>query len=155
MQKFLAFDLGASNGRAVVGVLENDRLELDFIHRFPNRTVSILGTLYWDVLSLFDEMQRAMRMVSQKYGISLDGIGVDTWGVDFGLIGRDGTLLSNPVHYRDPRTNGMIEEACNCVSREEIYSATGIQFMQINTLYQLFSMAFSKSPLFSAEMPWF
>lgn len=149
-QRFLAFDLGASNGRAIVGILENDGLKLDPIHGFPNRAASILGTLYWDVLSLFDEIQRAMRMVSQKYGKSLEGIGVDTWGVDFGLIGGDGALLSNPVHYRDVRTNGMIEEVSKRVSREEIYATTGIQFMQINTLYQLFSLALSKSPLLEA-----
>ncbi|MFQ6043666.1 MAG: rhamnulokinase family protein [Candidatus Poribacteria bacterium] len=149
-EKFLAFDLGASSGRAVVGILENDRLKLDFIHRFPNRPVSILGTLYWDVLFLFDEMQRAMRIFSQKYGGFVEGIGVDTWGVDFGLIGRDGALLSNPVHYRDARTNGMMEEVFKRAPKEEIYFTTGIQFMQINTLYQLFSMVKSSSPLLKA-----
>jgi len=149
-EKFLAFDIGASSGRAIVGMLENDRLKLDLIHRFSNRAVPILGTLYWDVLFLFDEMQKAMSMFSQKHGRFVEGIGIDTWGVDFGLIGRDGALLSNPVHYRDARTDGMMEEVFKLLPKEEIYFTTGIQFMQINTLYQLFSMAKSSSPILEA-----
>lgn len=149
-ERFLAFDIGASSGRAVLGILENDQLFLDEIHRFSNRPVSIMGTLYWDVPFLFDEIQMAMRIFSQKYGSSLEGIGIDTWGVDFGLIERDGVLLSNPVHYRDTRTDEMMEEVFKRVSKVEIYFTTGIQFMQINTLYQLFSMVKSSSPLLSA-----
>ncbi|MFQ6040084.1 MAG: rhamnulokinase family protein, partial [Candidatus Poribacteria bacterium] len=145
--KFLAFDLGASSGRAVLGILENDRLVLEEIHRFTNGPVAVLGTLYWDVLRLFDEMQQAMSLYVHKHGRELGAIGVDTWGVDFGLLGEDGALLSNPVHYRDKRTDGMMDEVFKIVPREEIYHQTGIQFMQLNTLYQLFSMVLNKSPI--------
>lgn len=147
LERFLAFDLGASSGRAVLGTLDSGRLTLDEIHRFPNRPVSVLGTLYWDVLRLFDEMQQALSMYAHRYGSELGGIGVDTWGVDFGLLDRDGALVGNPVHYRDKRTDGMMEEVFARVPREEVYNHTGIQFMQLNTLYQLFSMVLNKSPL--------
>jgi sugar (pentulose or hexulose) kinase len=146
-EKFLAFDLGASSGRAVLGTLENDRLALEEIHRFTNGPVAVHGTLYWDVLRLFDEMQQAMSLYAHSHGSELSGIGVDTWGVDFGLLSRDGALLSNPVHYRDKRTDGMMEEVFKRVPREEVYNQTGIQFMQLNTLYQLFSLVLNKSPL--------
>ena len=146
-EKFLAFDLGASSGRAVLGTLENDKLVLEEIHRFTNGPIAIHGTLYWDVLKLFDEMQQAMSLYSHNHGRELSGIGVDTWGVDFGLLSRDDALLSNPVHYRDKRTDGMMEEVFKIVPREEVYNQTGIQFMQLNTLFQLFSMVLNKSPL--------
>ena len=146
-ENFLAFDLGASSGRAVLGTLENNRLVLEEIHRFSNGPIAILGTLYWDVLRLFDEIQQAMSMYAHSHGRELSGIGVDTWGVDFGLLSRDGALLSNPVHYRDKRTDGMMEEVFKRVPRAEVYNQTGIQFMQLNTLYQLFSMVLNKSPL--------
>ena len=146
-EKFLAFDLGASSGRAVLGTLENDKLVLEEIHRFTNGPIAIHGTLYWDVLKLFDEMQQAMSLYSHNHGRELSGIGVDTWGVDFGLLSRDDALLSNPVHYRDKRTDGMMEEVFKIVPREEVYNQTGIQFMQLNTLFQLFSMVLNKSPI--------
>jgi rhamnulokinase len=146
-EKFLAFDLGASSGRAVLGILENDRLTLEEIHRFTNGPVAIHGTLYWDVLRLFAEMQQALSLYVHHHGRELSGIGVDTWGVDFGLLSRDGALLSNPVHYRDKRTDGMMDEVFKRVPREEVYNQTGIQFMQLNTLFQLFSMVLNKSPL--------
>ena len=146
-ENFLAFDLGASSGRAVLGTLENDRLTLEEIHRFTNSPVTIHGTLYWDVLRLFAEMQQALSLYVHNHGRELSGIGVDTWGVDFGLLSRDGALLSNPVHYRDKRTDGMMEEVFKRVPREKVYNQTGIQFMQLNTLFQLFSMVLNKSPL--------
>jgi len=146
-EKFLAFDLGASSGRAVLGILENNRLVLEEIHRFSNGPVAIHGTLYWDVLKLFDEMQQALSLYAHSHGRELAGIGVDTWGVDFGLLSKDGVLLSNPVHYRDKRTDNMMEKVFQRVPREEVYNQTGIQFMQLNTLYQLFSMVLNKSPL--------
>ncbi|MBM3237695.1 rhamnulokinase [Candidatus Poribacteria bacterium] len=146
-EKFLAFDLGASSGRAVLGTLKNNRLVLEEIHRFTNGPVAVHGTLYWDVLRLFDEMQQAMSLYVHSHGRELSGIGVDTWGVDFGLLSRDGALISNPVHYRDKRTDGMMEEVFKRVPREEVYNQTGIQFMQLNTLYQLFSLVLNKSPL--------
>ena len=146
-KRFLAFDLGAESGRGVVGSLQADKLSLEEIHRFPNGPVGLPDGLHWDALRLFSEMKAALRIGAQQYGDSLCGIGVDTWGVDFALIGRNDTLLGNPHHYRDPRTEGMFEEAFKRMPREEVFNATGIQFMEINTIYQLLSMVINKSPL--------
>lgn len=146
-KRFLAFDLGASSGRGIVGTLDNKRLSIEELHRFSNGPTTILGSMYWDVLRLFGEMTDTLSRYAQRYGKELSGIGFDTWGVDFGLLGKDGTLSGNPYHYRDSRTDGMIEEACKRVSRQEIFEATGIQFMQLNTLYQVFSMVINQSPI--------
>lgn len=144
-KKFLAFDLGAESGRAVVGLLEGDWLRLEEVHRFPNGPVRVLGHLHWDVLRLFSEMKRSLKTCIQQFGPGLASMGLDTWGVDFALLDRDDRLIGNPYHYRDPRTDGMMEEAFRRVPREEIFERTGIQFMQLNTLYQLLSMALSHS----------
>lgn len=144
--RFLAFDLGAASGRGVIGLLDDEILKLQEIHRFDNGPVCIFDSLYWDVLSMLEEMKHALKLYAQDYGPELDGIGVDTWGVDFALIGRDNTLLGYPYHYRDKRTDGMIEEASRRVSREEIFQRTGIQFMKLNTLYQLLAMSVVNSP---------
>lgn len=144
---FIAFDLGAESGRCVVGTLRNGCLELEEVHRFPNGPVRIIDTLHWDVLRIWQEMKEAMRMCASKYGDAIESMGVDTWGVDFGLLGRGDILLCNPYHYRDKRTDGMLEEAFKRVPREEIFEQTGIQFMQINTLFQLLSMVVQGSPL--------
>jgi len=146
-ENFLAIDLGASSGRAVLGAFESNKLTLEEVHRFVNKPTKILGTLYWDVLNIFDEIKSSLSSYSQKYGKALNSVGLDTWGVDFGLIGKDGKLLSNPVHYRDSRTDGMMEEVFKRVPRREIFGRTGIQFMQLNTLYQLFSMSLNNSPI--------
>lgn len=147
MSKFLAFDLGAESGRAVVGHLEGDRLHLEEIHRFPNGPVRVLDSLYWDVLHLWSEIKRGLGLAADRYGDALAGIGLDTWGVDFGLLAADDTLLGNPYHYRDRRTEGMMEAAFQIVPRAEIYERTGIQFMPINSLFQLFALAQADSPL--------
>jgi len=152
-KRFLAFDLGAESGRAVVGLLtgpgarhrEGDRLRLEEVHRFPNAPVRVLDSLHWDVLRLYAEMKRGLRMCVQEFGSDLASIGLDTWGVDFALLDCDDRLIGNPYHYRDPRTDGLMEEAFRRVPREEIFERTGIQFMQLNTLYQLLSMALSHS----------
>jgi len=137
---YLAFDLGAESGRAVVGRFDGERLRLSTISRFPNSPVKVLDSLYWDVLNLFREMKQSLTLYRRQFGPDLDGIGLDTWGVDFALIGRNGALLGNPHHYRDPRTEGILDAAFERVPREEIFQYTGIQFMEINTLYQLLSM---------------
>lgn len=146
-RRFLAFDLGASNGRGVVGTLDGKKLSIEELHRFPNGPTTICGSMYWDILRLFGEMTDTLCLYSQRYGKELSGIGFDTWGVDFGLLGKDGALLGNPVHYRDSRTDGMLEEAFKLVSQEKIFESTGIQFMQINTLFQLLSMVLHRSPI--------
>jgi rhamnulokinase len=143
---YLAFDLGASGGRAMVGHLDGERLTLETIHRFPNGPVQVFGNLYWDVLRLFDELRAGLGAYARAYGSAPAGIGLDTWGVDFALLGRNDALLGNPRHYRDPRTDGMLEAAFARVPREEVFSQTGIQFMQINTLYQLLAMRLQDDP---------
>lgn len=145
--KFLAFDLGASSGRGVLGLLEGGTLKLQEIHRFPNGPVQILDSLHWDVLQMLTEIKSALELYTREYGPELDGIGFDTWGVDFALIGRNDTILGHPYHYRDKLTDGMMEEAFKRVSKEEIFERTGIQFMKLNTLYQLLGMSLANSPL--------
>jgi rhamnulokinase len=139
MSRYLAFDLGAESGRAILGTLESGRLTLEELHRFPNTPVRVHTALYWDMLRLWHEMQQGLAVAGRERRLKLDGIGVDTWGVDFALLGADGALIENPRHYRDARTNGMLEAAYNVVPREEIFAQTGIQLMQINTLYQLYA----------------
>jgi len=133
---YLAFDLGASGGRAMLGRLDQTRLTVEEIHRFENRPVAVTGKLYWNALSLFDEIKAALGVCTRR-GVRLDSIGIDTWGVDFALLGPDGVLLEPPRHYRDPRTRGVMERVLERVPRERIYGSTGIQFMPFNTLYQL------------------
>ena len=145
--KFIAFDLGAESGRAVLGILDDDRLTLEEVHRFPNQPVRTPDGLHWDALRLFHEMKQGLRACSQAHGADIAGLGVDTWGVDFGLLDRSGGLLGNPFHYRDSRTDGVPEQAFQRVPRAEIYERTGIQFMQLNTLYQLLSMVISRAPI--------
>jgi len=143
---FLAFDLGASSGRAMLGHFDGERIRLSEVHRFPNGPVRLPDGLHWDVLRLWTEIKRGLALAVQEYGADLAGVGLDTWGVDFGLLDRDGALVSNPYHYRDSRTDGMLDEAFRRVPRAEIFEQTGIQFMQINSLYQLLSMVVNQSP---------
>ncbi len=138
--RFLAVDLGASSGRVLLGTLRGERFELRELHRFPNGPVRLGGGLYWNVLSLWSEIQGALSAYAREHKAPLDGIGVDTWGVDFALLDRDGALLGTPHHYRDPRTDGVMEGVFAHVPRADLYRRTGLQFMQINTLYQLYSM---------------
>ena len=145
--RFLAFDLGAESGRAVLGILQDGRISLEGIHRFRTEGLLMLGTRQWDLARIYEEMCSGLTLCVRKYGPELDGIGVDTWGVDFGLVARDGTVLSNPVHYRDKRNEGMMDYAFQIMPREEIYAATGIQFLPFNTVYQLLSMVRGNSPL--------
>ncbi len=116
------------------------------MHRFPNGPVRVLGHLHWDVLRLWSEIQHSLRLVAGRAGGSLASLGVDTWGVDFGLLDAAGNLIGNPYHYRDSRTDGMVEAAFDRLPGQEIYRQTGIQFMQINSLYQLFSMRLAGDP---------
>ena len=144
---FLAFDLGAESGRAVVGRLEGQKLSLEEVHRFANGPVRVLDSLHWDVLGLWREILHGLGLAQRAWGKELASTGLDTWGVDYGLLAADDTLLGQPYHYRDRRTDGMMEEAFRRVPRAEIYAQTGIQFMQLNTLYQLLAMARAGSPV--------
>jgi len=147
---FLAFDLGAESGRAVLGRLRNDRIELQEIHRFPNEPVQVGDSLHWDVLRLWKEMEHGLALAARDAGDSLISLGVDTWGVDFGLLDIHDHLIGNPFHYRDHRTEGILEKIPPSVSNAEIYQQTGIQIMTINSLYQLASMALVRSPQLAA-----
>lgn len=144
-RKFLAFDLGAESGRGILGLFDGAKLSLDVVHRFPNGPVRTLDTMHWDVLRLHSEMLNAMRLCAGKGGV--ESVGIDTWGVDFGLLGRDGTLLGNPRHYRDPHTEGAMEQAFRRVPKADVFGQTGIQFMRFNTLFQLIAMQRDGSPL--------
>lgn len=137
-KRVLAFDFGASSGRAMLGVFNGKTLHMEEIHRFSNDPVTVNGTMYWDVLRLFFEIKQGL-LKARQYG-SIDSIGIDTWGVDFGLLDKQGMLLENPVHYRDGRTAGMLEKSFKKISRDEFYSITGNQFMEINTAFQLLSL---------------
>jgi rhamnulokinase len=150
MSTFLAVDLGAESGRAVVGHLVDGRLRLEEMHRFANGPVRVLDGIHWDVLRLWSEIKQGLGKAARAYGSDLLSIGLDTWGVDFGLLSADGALLENPYHYRDSRTGGMLEAAFENVPRAEIYERTGIQFMQINSLYQLLAMVRADSPVLAA-----
>lgn len=135
MKKVLSFDFGASSGRAMLSVLENGKITMQEIHRFGNDPVMVNRTMYWDILRLFHEIKAGITKAVHMGGF--DAIGIDTWGVDFGLIDKNGDLISNPVHYRDTRTDGVFKEVFKIISRNELYKRTGIQFMRFNTLYQL------------------
>ena len=144
---FLAVDLGAESGRVFLGSFDGERVHLQEIHRFPNVPVRVADGLHWDVLRIVHEVKEGLARAARESG-NPASVGVDTWGVDFALLDRDGALVSNPYHYRDPRTEGMMERAAERVPEEEIYRTTGIQFMPLNTLYQL--LAFEDSPLLEA-----
>lgn len=145
----LALDLGAESGRAILGQFDGDRLHLSEVHRFTNGPVRLPDSsgekisLRWDILRMWSEIQHGLGLAAQHNPLS--GVGLDTWGVDFGLLDRQGELIGNPYHYRDDRTDGMLEEAYQRVPREEIFAQTGIQFMQLNSLYQLLAMVLQKS----------
>lgn len=137
-KRVLAFDFGASSGRAIIGEFDGEKITLREVHRFSNDPVTINGTTYWDVQRLFFEIKQGILKAKEDGGF--DSIGIDTWGVDFGLLRKDGTLIENPVHYRDKRNDGMAEKAKEYMSHERMYDITGIQFMDFNTVFQLLSL---------------
>ena len=140
MSYYVAFDLGAESGRAIKGAIRRGKLSIEEVHRFPNTPVPVGGTLHWDALGLLRNVREGLRLCAAQSRKQPAGIGIDTWGVDFGLLDADGALLANPVHYRDKRTQGMIELACSITPREKIYGITGIAFQPFNTLYQLMAL---------------
>lgn len=137
-KRVLAFDFGASSGRAILGIFDGSKITLKEVHRFSNDPVMVHGTVYWDVLRLFYEIKKGIIKAKAEGGF--DSIGIDTWGVDFGLLDDEGRLLENPIHYRDLRTKGLIEDSFNCISKNRFYELTGIQFMELNTVFQLYSL---------------
>lgn len=144
--KFAAVDLGAESGRVLVGSFDGERVELAEAHRFPNVSVRAGDTLYWDVLRLWHDIQDGLGKAVAAHGTELSGIGVDTWGVDFGLLDANDALLGNPVHYRDKRNEGMMEKAFATMPRRELFGSTGLQFLPFNTLFQLLALKTQNSP---------
>lgn len=142
---YLGFDFGASSGRAILGILGTDasdgkkKLELEEVYRFPNEAVRVGDTLVWEMERLFGEMKTAIGMVAER-NIHIESIGIDTWGVDFGIVGPDNQVVFEPVSYRDDRTNGIMEEAFKVMPKTEIFEHTGLAFLQFNTLYQIIAM---------------
>jgi len=147
IERFIAFDFGAESGRAILGSLETKKIRLEELHRFPNKQINVSGHIHWDMTYLMAELKKALRSSVEHGYRELLGLGVDTWGVDFGLVGRNDQILGHPYAYRDPRTQGMMEKAFQLMSREKMYSSTGIQFMPFNSVFQLLSMVESESPV--------
>lgn len=144
-KKVLAFDFGASSGRAMLAEFDGKNITMNEIHRFSNDPVKLQGTFYWDILRLMHEIKQGIVKAVNAGGF--DAIGIDTWGVDFGLLDKEGKLLCNPLHYRDENTMGIIEEADKVVPKAEIYERTGIQFARYNSLFQLYSLATKRPDL--------
>ncbi len=136
---FLAVDLGATSGRTILGSIENGKLKQRELTRFPNNIIQTGGHFYWDIYALYNEIIRGLRTVAEE-GIRLTSIGIDTWGVDFVCIGRDGGIMRNPYCYRDPHTEGAMEEYFRLIPKEKVYEKTGIQFINFNSLFQLSAM---------------
>ena len=134
-----AVDLGASGGRVMVGQVGagpgGGQLDLHEAHRFPNTPVRVLGTLHWDILGLYRGMLDGLGVAARSFGLA--SAGIDSWGVDYGLLGAGGALLANPVHYRDSRTDGVVDDVLAKVPAADLYAVTGVQQMPINTIYQL------------------
>ncbi|CAG7626258.1 L-Rhamnulokinase [Paenibacillus solanacearum] len=151
-RKVLAFDLGASSGRAIVGLLEPGddgglpKLTVEEVHRFPNDPVQVGKHLHWDILRLLHEIKQGL-LKAGHLGHEVESLGIDSWAVDFGLLGRSGELLGNPYHYRDHHTDGVMEQVGEQLGRERIFQATGIQFLPFNTMYQLAALKQSGSVL--------
>jgi rhamnulokinase len=143
---FVATDLGASNGRVLLGRWDGARFALEELHRFANGPVTVHGRIYWDALSLWTEIKHGLSRYAAHENTPLAGIGIDTWGVDYGLLDKAGRLLGNPVHYRDARTNNIFDRAFPIVPRADIYAETGLQFIQLNTLFQLVAARLEHDP---------
>jgi len=148
-KSFLAFDIGATSGRSILGTLDNGRLQMKELTRFSNQMLQIGNHFHWNIYSLFEYLKAALIAVN-KEGVKISSIGIDTWGVDFALIANDGAILGAPYAYRDPHTDGMPDKYFSIVPREKVYDLTGIQVMNFNSLYQLFALKQANSSLLEA-----
>ena len=135
---FLAFDCGATSGRAVLATFADGAFALKEVYRFPSGIIELNGKYYWDILAIYDHVRKCLAQLGRE-GVRIDSIGIDTWGVDFGFVADDGSLLGNPRAYRDPYTDGIPEEVFRTVPREELYAATGIQILNFNSIFQLYA----------------
>jgi rhamnulokinase len=136
-QRYIGFDLGAESGRSIVGTINNGKLTLKETHRFFTPMIECRGHIYWDILGIYQELEQGFRKTRELFGTGYDGISIDTWGVDYVLLDSDDRLLGYPYHYRDIRTDNIMDEAFTRLPKEQIYRYTGTAFMQLNTLYQL------------------
>ena len=134
---FLAFDCGATSGRAVLATFEGGSFEMKEVYRFPSGIIELQGKYYWDIVAIYEHFRKCLSQLEQE-GVRIDSIGIDTWGVDFGFVADDGSLLGNPRAYRDPYTEGIPEKVYQTVPREKLYAATGIQIMNFNSIFQLY-----------------
>ena len=148
--KCVAFDLGASGGKVIRGSFDGSRVSLKELYRFPNCPIRLREHIYWDVLGLFEEVKNGLAIAVKKSGERPESVGMDTWGNDFCLLDKGGDLLENPHSYRDPRTDGIMDQAFSLMPRREIYMQTGVQFMQHNTLFQLYSLVLERSSILKA-----
>ena len=135
---FLAFDCGATSGRAVLATFSDGAFDMKEVYRFPSGIIELGGKYYWDIVAIYDHFRKCLAQLGQE-GVRIDSIGIDTWGVDFGFVAEDGSLLGNPRAYRDPYTEGIPEKVFQTVPREELYGATGIQIMNFNSIFQLYA----------------
>lgn len=147
MKNYIAVDLGASSGRVILGTLKDDKISLQEAHRFENGPVEENGALHWDFESLFGNIKSGIKKAIAISNNDISGIGVDTWGVDYGLLDKQGKLIENPYNYRDSRTDGMMDKVFDIVGKRRVYDITGIQFMQLNTLYQLYETSLNRKDL--------
>ncbi len=151
MSRFIALDLGAESGRAMIGAFENSKLRLQEVYRFANGPVRVFDSLYWDPLRLFAEMKVGLNRISQEHGRDFASIGLDTWGVDYALLDARGELVGNPHVYRDPRTTGVMDRLLTWLPQWDIFEQSGgVQFMTINTIFQLRAMVEQQSPQLAA-----
>jgi len=148
--RYLAFDLGAGSGRGVLGELQDGRLSTKEVCRFPNGMIEVLGHLHWNIFGLFEHIKEGLRLCAHEEGTPPESIGIDTWGIDFGLLASDGSVLGLPYGYRDGRTDGAMDSFFIKISRDRVYELTGIQFLPFNSLFQLEAMVRDKSPLLDA-----
>ena len=145
VKKYIAVDLGAESGRVMLGSVSAERIVLEEIHRFDNGPIEDNGSLRWDFKKLLSEIKAGIAKATKAAGAQVWGIGIDSWGVDFGLLDTDGELIENPYHYRDSQTNGITEKAFKLISKRDIYESTGLQFLQFNSVYQLLAMRLKNS----------
>ena len=146
-QVYLAVDIGGSSGRVVAGEFDGRTIALEEVYRFENGGSAANDRMYWDMLKQWDHIVNGTSAATAKYGDRVVSLGLDTWGVDFGLLGKNDELISNPFHYRDPQLDGILEWGFERVSREEIFAQTGLQFMEINSLFQLLALQRRESPI--------
>ena len=138
IRSFLAFDCGATSGRAVLATFSDGAFTMKEVYRFPSGIIELNGKYYWDILAIYDHFRKCLAQLGRE-GVRIDSIGIDTWGVDFGFVADDGSLVGNPRAYRDPYTDGIPEEVFKTVSREDLYKATGIQILNFNSIFQLYA----------------